>query len=180
DLTELALQTHDRLERIGRQGLDAHLRQAQGGVHGGGLIAVGLEFEGLTAVDRGGVDEVGDIGPQRLGDRGQERDRSFSLTVLDRRDLRGRTPDFLPQLVQRQTTLFAKESDSSADAESVRLLFAALDFGFDADQGRSNRFCVPVHFRPNQYDRSAKFLEPEISRLFIRNSPTTALATPTE
>src|SRR5699024_9000002 len=66
------------------------------GVHGRGLIAFGLEFEGLTVVDRGGVDEVGDIGPQRLGDRGQERDRSFSLAVLDRRDLRGRTPTSCP------------------------------------------------------------------------------------
>src|SRR5699024_9421308 len=128
----------------------------------------------------GGVDEVGDIGPQRLGDRGQERDRSFSLAVLDRRDLRGRTPHFLPQLVQRQTPLFAKKSDSSADAQSIRLLLAALDFRFDADAGRSSRFCVPVHVRAHQYDRSANFLEPEISRLFIRKSPTTALAAPTE
>src|SRR5699024_8334508 len=95
-------------------------------------------------------------------------------------DLRGRTPHFLPQLVQRQTPLFAKKPDSSADAQSIRLLLAALDFRFDADQGCSNRFCVPVHFRPNQYDRSANFLEPEISRIFIRKSPTTALAAPTE
>src|SRR5699024_5397991 len=136
--------------------------------------------EGLTVVDRGGVDEVGDIGPQRLGDRGQERDRSFSLAVLDRRDLRGRTPHFPPQLIQGQAPLFRKASDSPADAPTIRLLLAAIYFRFDADQGRSNRFSVPVHLRADQYDRSANFLEPEISRLFIRKSPTTALAAPTE
>src|SRR5699024_11483605 len=114
------------------------------------------------------------------GDRGQERDRSFSLAGPERRQMRGRTPHSLPQLIQGQAPLFAKKSDSSADAQSIRLLLAALDFRFDADQGRSNRFCVPVHLRANQYDRSANFLEPEISRLFIRKSPTTALAAPTE
>src|SRR5699024_5188877 len=110
----------------------------------------------------------------------QERDRSFSLAVLDRRDLRGRTPHFLPQLIQGQAPLFAKKSDSSADAQSIRLLLAALDFRFDADQGRSNRFCVPVHLLADQYDRSTNIHEPGISRLFIRKSHNIAHAAPTE
>ena len=118
-LGELPLQADDRLERILRQGLDAHLRQTERGVHRGGLIPLSLEFESLPAVDRRGVEELGDLGAERLRDARKQRDRSFPLAVLDRRDLRGRTPHSLPELGQRQTRLFAKKSDSSADAEVV-------------------------------------------------------------
>jgi len=118
-LGELALEADDRLERILRQRLDAHLRQSEGRVHRGGLIPFGLEFEALPTVDGSRVEKVRDLGSQGLGDRGEQGDRSFSLAVLDRRDLRGRTVHLLPELGERHPRLFAKESDSSADAEAV-------------------------------------------------------------
>ncbi|WP_167192992.1 hypothetical protein [Brevibacterium pigmentatum] len=86
----------------------------------------------------------------------------------------------MPQLVEGQTALLAKKSDSSADAEQVGLLLFALNFRANAVQSASLGFCGLVHAIEKQYDRTAKFLKPEISRLFIRKNNARALAAPAD